>query len=70
MCENRPNLRRRMGSFVAKPEPGELLFLHVIQPNHIIIMVFILVNIIIICIATFIHKMQLKVLLEEVKKII
>ncbi|KAI1893098.1 hypothetical protein AGOR_G00140400 [Albula goreensis] len=22
-CENRPNLRRRMGSFVAKPEPGE-----------------------------------------------
>uniref|UniRef100_A0A673KIJ3 [histone H3]-trimethyl-L-lysine(4) demethylase n=1 Tax=Sinocyclocheilus rhinocerous TaxID=307959 RepID=A0A673KIJ3_9TELE len=24
-CENRPNLRRRMGSFVAKPEPGEHL---------------------------------------------
>uniref|UniRef100_A0A673KHQ6 [histone H3]-trimethyl-L-lysine(4) demethylase n=1 Tax=Sinocyclocheilus rhinocerous TaxID=307959 RepID=A0A673KHQ6_9TELE len=24
-CENRPNLRRRMGSFVAKPEPGESL---------------------------------------------
>uniref|UniRef100_A0A667YKH1 [histone H3]-trimethyl-L-lysine(4) demethylase n=1 Tax=Myripristis murdjan TaxID=586833 RepID=A0A667YKH1_9TELE len=23
-CENRPNLRRRMGSFVAKPEPGKL----------------------------------------------
>uniref|UniRef100_A0A673XWT6 [histone H3]-trimethyl-L-lysine(4) demethylase n=1 Tax=Salmo trutta TaxID=8032 RepID=A0A673XWT6_SALTR len=22
-CENRPNLRRRMGSFVAKPEPGQ-----------------------------------------------
>lgn len=31
MSENRPNLRRRMGSFVVKPEPGELLFLHVIQ---------------------------------------
>uniref|UniRef100_A0AAR2M0A2 [histone H3]-trimethyl-L-lysine(4) demethylase n=1 Tax=Pygocentrus nattereri TaxID=42514 RepID=A0AAR2M0A2_PYGNA len=25
MCESRPNLRRRMGSFVAKAEPGELL---------------------------------------------
>uniref|UniRef100_A0A673G9R1 [histone H3]-trimethyl-L-lysine(4) demethylase n=1 Tax=Sinocyclocheilus rhinocerous TaxID=307959 RepID=A0A673G9R1_9TELE len=24
-CENRPNLRRRMGSFVAKPEPGKHL---------------------------------------------
>lgn len=27
-CENRPNLRRRMGSFVAKPEPGEHLTSH------------------------------------------
>uniref|UniRef100_A0A4W4F4V2 [histone H3]-trimethyl-L-lysine(4) demethylase n=1 Tax=Electrophorus electricus TaxID=8005 RepID=A0A4W4F4V2_ELEEL len=25
-CESRPNLRRRMGSYVAKPEPGKVLY--------------------------------------------
>uniref|UniRef100_A0A4W4DZ33 [histone H3]-trimethyl-L-lysine(4) demethylase n=1 Tax=Electrophorus electricus TaxID=8005 RepID=A0A4W4DZ33_ELEEL len=30
VCANRPNLRRRMGSLVAKPEPGDLLFLTII----------------------------------------
>lgn len=53
MSENRPNLRRRMGSFVAKPEPGEL---HVIQAYHLFIMVSI--N----CVASFIYKLHLKVL--------
>lgn len=56
-----------MGSFVAKPEPGELLFLHDIITC--LIMVFILVNIIIICIAPFTHKMQMKVHDDEVKKL-
>lgn len=23
ICENRPNLRRRMGTYCAKPEPGK-----------------------------------------------
>lgn len=27
--ESKPNLRRRMGSFVAKPEPGQTLVLKV-----------------------------------------
>lgn len=51
MSESRPNLRRRMGSFVAKPEPGELLFLH----KFVVAYHFIMVCIIII-IVTFEHK--------------
>lgn len=60
MSENRPNLRRRMGSFVAKPEPGEQLFLHKCilkfchdQYNHLYY-----------CI----HKMQQNVLHDEAQK--